>query len=67
MSVQQTASGGYVAAGAYYTPTGGPVPTQVLVAGFGADGSLAWQHGFATVGSGSAHQRGRRQLDHPDH
>jgi hypothetical protein len=50
-SVQQTADGGYVAAGAYYTPTSGPAPTQVLVARFAADGSLAWQHGFATLGS----------------
>ena len=48
-AVQQTADGGYVAAGNYYTPTTGPAPTQVLVARFGADGSLAWQHGFATL------------------
>jgi hypothetical protein len=53
-TVQQTADGSYVAAGAYYTPTSGPAPTQVLVARFGADGSLAWQHGFATLGSGGA-------------
>ena len=53
-SVQQTADGGYVASGAYYTPTSGPAPTQVLVARFGADGSLAWQHGFATLGGSSA-------------
>jgi hypothetical protein len=50
-SVQQTSDGGYVAAGNYYTPTSGPAPTQVLVARFGADGSLAWQHGFATLGA----------------
>ena len=50
-SVQQSSDGGYVAAGNYYTPTSGPAPTQVLVARFGADGSLAWQHGFATVGA----------------
>ena len=53
-AVQQTADGGYVAAGAYYAPTSGPAPTQVLVARFGADGSLAWQHGFATLGGGGA-------------
>jgi hypothetical protein len=53
-TVQQTADGGYVAAGTYYTPTSGPAPTQVLVARFGADGSLAWQHGFATLGSSGA-------------
>ena len=53
-AVQQTADGGYVAAGAYYTPTSGPAPTQVLVARFAADGTLAWQHGFATLGSGGA-------------
>lgn len=53
-AVQQTADGGYVAAGAYYTPTSGPAPTQVLVARFAADGSLTWQHGFATLGSGGA-------------
>jgi len=53
-TVQQTADGGYVAAGAYYTPTSGPAPTQVLVARFGADGSLAWQHGFASLGSAGA-------------
>ncbi len=53
-TVQQTADGGYVAAGAYYTPTSGPAPTQVLVARFAADGSLAWQHGFATLGSSGA-------------
>jgi hypothetical protein len=53
-TVQQTADGGYVAAGAYYTPTSGPAPTQVLVARFGADGSLAWQHGFATLGGSGA-------------
>ena len=51
-AVEQTADGGYVAAGAYYTPTSGPAPTQVLVARFTADGGLAWQHGFATLGSG---------------
>ena len=50
-SVLQTADGGYVASGAYYTPTSGPAPTQVLVARFGADGNLAWQHGFATLGA----------------
>jgi len=53
-TVQQTADGGYVAAGAYHTPASGPAPTQVLVARFGADGSLAWQHGFATLGSSGA-------------
>jgi hypothetical protein len=53
-TVQPTTDGGYVAAGNYYTPTGGPAPTQVLVARFGADGSLAWQHGFATLGSSGA-------------
>jgi hypothetical protein len=53
-SVQQTADGGYVAAGAYYTPASGPAPTQVLVARFGTDGTLAWQHGFATLGSSGA-------------
>jgi hypothetical protein len=53
-TVQQTSGGGYVAAGAYYTPASGPAPTQVLVARFGADGSLAWQHGFATLGGGGA-------------
>src|SRR5215469_693854 len=31
-TVQPTTDGGYVAAGNYYTPTGGPAPTQVLVA-----------------------------------
>jgi len=53
-TVQQTADGGYVAAGNYYTPTSGPAPTQVLVARFGADGTLAWQHGFATLGTSGA-------------
>jgi hypothetical protein len=53
-SVQQTADGGYVAAGNYYTPASGPAPTQVLVARFGADGSLTWQHGFATMGASGA-------------
>jgi hypothetical protein len=53
-AVQQTADGGYVAAGNYYTPTSGPAPTQVLVARFGADGGLAWQHGFATLGASGA-------------
>ena len=53
-SVQPTADGGYVAAGNYYTPTSGPAPTQVLVARFGADGTLAWQHGFATLGTSGA-------------
>src|SRR5215472_12220950 len=48
-SVQQTADGGYVAAGAYYTPTSGPAPTQVLAVRFGPDGSLTWQHAFATL------------------
>ena len=52
--IRQTADGGYVAAGAYYTPTSGPAPTQVLVARFTTDGGLAWQHGFATPGSGGA-------------
>jgi hypothetical protein len=50
-AVQPTAGGGYVATGAYYTPASGPAPTQVLVARFAADGSLTWQHGFATLGS----------------
>ena len=53
-TVRQTADGGYVAAGNYYTPTSGPAPTQVLVARFGADGTLAWQHGFATPGASGA-------------
>jgi len=53
-TVQQTADGGYVAAGNYYTPTSGSAPTQVLVAKFAADGSLAWQHGFATLGASGA-------------
>jgi hypothetical protein len=53
-TVQQAADGGYVAAGAFYAPTSGPAPTQVLVAGFAADGSLAWQHGFATLGGSGA-------------
>jgi hypothetical protein len=53
-SVRQTADGGYAAAGNYYTPTSGPAPTQVLVARFGADGSLAWQHGFATLDASGA-------------
>jgi len=53
-TVEQTADGGYVAAGAFYVPTVGTTPTQALVARFGSDGSLAWQHGFATVdGSGA--------------
>jgi hypothetical protein len=41
-------------AGAYYTPTAGPAPTQVLVARFATNGNLAWQHGFASLGSGGA-------------
>jgi hypothetical protein len=53
-SVRQTADGGYVAAGNYYTPASGPAPTQVLVAKYAADGSLAWQHGLATLGSSGA-------------
>ena len=53
-SVQQTADGGYVAAGNYYTPASGPAPTQVLVARYAAGGSLAWQHGFATLGASGA-------------
>jgi hypothetical protein len=53
-AVQPTADGGYVAAGAFYTPTSGPAPTQVLVAKFGTGGSLTWQHGFATLTSGGA-------------
>jgi hypothetical protein len=53
-AVQQTADGGYVAVGAYYTPASGPAPTQVLVARYRADGGLSWQHGFATVDSSGA-------------
>jgi len=53
-SVQQTADGGYVAAGNYYTPASGPAPTQVLVARYAAGGSLAWQHGFAALGGSGA-------------
>src|SRR5262249_56062167 len=45
-TVQQTADGGYVAAGNYYTPASGPAPTQVLVARFGAAGSPACHHAF---------------------
>jgi hypothetical protein len=53
-SVQQAADGGYVAAGVYYTHVSGLPDQQVLVAKFGGDGTLAWQHGFATTnGSGS--------------
>ena len=47
-SVQQTADGGYVAAGVNGLPD-----EQVLVAKFRGNGSLAWQHGFATA-NGSA-------------
>ena len=53
-SVQQTADGGYAAAGNYYTPASGPAPTQVLVARYAAGGSLAWQHGFAALGGSGA-------------
>ena len=53
-SVRQTADGGYVAAGNYYTPASGPAPTQVLVARYAAGGSLAWQHGFAALGGSGA-------------
>ncbi|MGO8957791.1 MAG: hypothetical protein ACLQFR_10530 [Streptosporangiaceae bacterium] len=53
-SVQQTSAGGYVAAGTYYLPNSDGIPEgQVLVAEFGAGGSLSWQHGFATVSNGT--------------
>ena len=53
-SVQQTAAGGYVAAGDYYLPSSQGIPqSQALVAGFGTDGSLSWQEGFATVSNGA--------------
>src|SRR5215471_2270667 len=52
--IRQTADGGYIAAGDFYTPASGPAPTQVLVARFSADGSLTWQHGFATLGASGA-------------
>jgi hypothetical protein len=52
-SVQQTSAGSYVAAGNYYLRNGqGLPPGQVLVAGFGPNGSPSWQHGFATVSGG---------------
>ena len=47
-SVQQTVDGGYVAVGVNGLPD-----EQALVAKFRGDGSLAWQHGFATA-NGSA-------------
>lgn len=50
-TVEQSADGSYVAAGGFYTPAAGPVPAEVLVARFAADGGLSWQHGFATLGS----------------
>ena len=50
-TVQQTADGGYVAAGTDYTPTTNPASTLVLVAKFSTTGSLTWQHGFTTPGS----------------
>lgn len=54
-SVQQTAAGGYVAAGDYYLPDSqGVSQSQVLVAGFGSTGTLSWQEGFATVSNGTA-------------
>jgi hypothetical protein len=54
-SVQQTAAGGYVAAGNYYLPNSqGVSKGQVLVAAFGSDGSTSWQQGFASFSNGSA-------------
>src|SRR5262249_52822528 len=50
----QTAPRGHRAARAHHAPPSGPAPPQVLVARFGADGSLAWQHGFAPLGGGGA-------------
>jgi len=53
-SVQQTSAGGYVAAGNYYVPNSqGLSQGQVLVAGLGPDGSISWQHGFATFSNGT--------------
>ena len=53
-SVVQTSDGGYVATGDYYTPTPGVAQTQALVASFGADGNLNWQHEFATLDGNGA-------------
>ena len=54
-TVQQASDGGYVAAGYSYTPRSASPESHVLVAKFGGDGSLAWQHGFATAnGNGTA-------------
>jgi len=53
-SVQQASDGGYVAAGVYYTHVNGLPDQQVLVAKFGGDGTLAWQHGFAAANGGGS-------------
>jgi hypothetical protein len=54
-SVLQTSSGGYVAAGNYYVNSSQGLPLgQMLVAGFAANGSLSWQHGFTSSGNGSS-------------
>jgi hypothetical protein len=53
-SVQPTAAGGFAAAGDYYLPNSrGLSQSQVLVAEFGADGTLGWQEGFATISNGA--------------
>lgn len=54
-AVQQTADGGYVAAGEFNDGTNSQygVPlTSVLVAKFDAAGDVTWQHGFNDVGAG---------------
>lgn len=52
-AVRQAADGGYVAAGDYYRLSPGVSRIQVLVARFASNGTLTWEHGFATqTGSG---------------
>jgi hypothetical protein len=53
-SVEQSADGGYVAAGEYNdgTNTSSGLPLMsILAAKFDASGNLAWQHGFNDVGA----------------
>jgi hypothetical protein len=63
-TVQQTSGGGYVAAGAFYLPTTGNTPTQVLVAGYGADAHSVphgWPFRPAMTGAIAADERASRQ------
>src|SRR5438132_6494421 len=53
-AVQQTADGGFVAAGEFYVPSAGTRRTSVLVVKLDSSGTMHWQQGFNHLSSGGS-------------